>query len=114
MKKILLILTVLVSLNSWAKSFETESGRKYKEFSEGEFLNQDKWFDEIDSPFIYYIDSHTQYGIITMCMYGVVYVRQINHGEFTVIYAPDGTSLNCSSFEKAFGPKLKEIWESKK
>jgi hypothetical protein len=42
------LLTLLMSTGAWAKSFETESGRKYKEFSEGEFINQDKWFDRIE------------------------------------------------------------------
>ena len=34
MKFILIMMIAFCSINSWTKSFETESGRKYKEFSE--------------------------------------------------------------------------------
>ncbi|MDC3066933.1 hypothetical protein OA103_00185 [Gammaproteobacteria bacterium] len=114
MKKILLILTVLVSLNSWAKSFETESGRKYKEFSEGEFINQDKWFDGKNSPFIYMLDGHSEYGIITMCIYGVVHIRQINHGEFSTIYGSVGAPYFCEDFEKTIRPQLDKFYNNMK
>ena len=114
MKKILLILTVLVSLNSWAKSFETESGRKYKVFSEGEFVNQDAWFNGKNSPYIYMLDTHSLYGITTMCLYGTVYVRQINHGEFTEIYNKGGTPLACERFKKYISPELEKFYKSNK
>mgnify|MGYP001158651709 CR=1 FL=1 len=101
MKFILIMMIAFCSINSWTISFETESGRKYKEFSEGEFINKDKWFDlsfndpRFDDARIYELGGVASLGIITMCLYGHVYVRQINHGEFTVIYNKGGTPLAC-------------------
>ena len=101
MKFILIMMIAFCSINSWTKSFVTESGRKYKEFSEGEFMNQDKWFDMVgDDPNISFLGGHATMGIVTVCLYGTVYVRKINHGEFTVIYNRGGTPLSCNNFIK--------------
>ena len=101
MKFILIMMIAFCSTYSWTKSFETESGRKYKEFSEEEFLNQDKWFAaNPQDNYIYELGGNASYGIVTMCLYGHVYVRQINHGEFTVIYNRAGTPLNCDEWIK--------------
>ena len=101
MKFILIMMIAFCSINSWTKSFETESGRKYKEFSEGEFFNQDKWFGfELEDKEIFLLGGSSQLGIVTMCLYGTVYVRQINHGEFTVIYNRGGTPLSCKNYIK--------------
>ena len=99
MKFILIMMIAFCSINSWTKSFETESGRKYKEFSEGEFINKDKWFDlSFEDAAIYELGGSASLGIVTMCLYGHVYVRQINHGEFTVMYNRGGTPLACKRF----------------
>ena len=101
MKFILIMMIAFCSINSWTKSFETESGRKYKEFSEGEFLNQDKWFATMgEDGYIFQLGGSAAYGIITMCLYGSVYVRQINHGEFTVLYNKSKDPLSCDGFIK--------------
>ena len=48
--------------------------------------------------YIYELGGDSSLGIQTMCLYGHVFVRQINHGEFTVMYNRGGTPLACKRF----------------
>ena len=69
-------------------------------FLDSEPINEDVWLESAtDSPMIKLLDTHKTMGIVVYCFAGSVYVRQINHGEFTPLkyrFVAQGSSASLS------------------
>ena len=81
-----------------------------------EVFNEDWWKNDAgNSPMINMIDGHRQLGIVVVCIAGSVYVRQINHGEFTPLkyrFTAQGSSASlsygCDQYMKNYEKALKQ------
>tara|TARA_Y100000022_G_C12937981_1_gene234659 strand:- start:70 stop:429 length:360 start_codon:yes stop_codon:yes gene_type:complete len=116
MKKIFLILTILISLQSFGQ------GVVYK-ILDTESVNPELWISEenTNSPMIDFLDAHKDMGIIVVCIGNSVYFRQINFGVYTPLQyrlttagGSASVSYDCDQYEKNLEMVKKRIEKQNK